>query len=334
MIERCGQTKLARERSPALADRVVQCKSELMTLAPPPSLFDRARVTRNRDRASLQFEDYAFLKARESTQLFERLQDISRSFDRALDLGAHTGQASAAMLRTGKVKDILALEAAPGMLSQLRSVGFETIAGSEDRLPFQPGTFDLIVSVLALHWANDLPGVLSQIRSVLKPDGLFLGCLFGADSLMELRAALIEAESELIGGVSPRLSPLPGLQDIAGLLQRAGFALPVADRDEVVVRYSHPMKLLEDLKGMGEQAAFMPREGQARRPLSRRLLARMSEIYFDRFREPDGKVRATFKIIWMSGWAPHESQPKPLKPGSGKFSLADAVRQRGKPDKA
>ena len=218
------------------------------------------------------------------------------------------------------------------MLAQLQERGFETLDASEDVLPFEPGTVDLIVSVLALHWANDLPGVLAQIRSVLKPDGLFLGCLFGADSLTELRAALIEAETEITGGVSPRLSPLPGLQDIAGLLQRVGFARPGADRDEVVVRYSHPMTLLEELKGMGEQAAFMPREGQTRRPLSRRLLARMSEIYFERFSDPDGKVRATFKIIWMSGWAPHESQPKPLKPGSGKFSLADAVRQRGKSD--
>lgn len=320
---------MARERSPALADRVVQCISELMSLASPPSLFDRARVTRNRDRASSRYRDYAFLKARESNQLFERLQDISRSFERGLDLGAHDGQASEALRQTGKVNEIIALEAASGMLERLSEAGFETRNANEDVLPFEASSFDLIVSVLALHWANDLPGVLAQIRAVLKPDGLFLGCMFGGDTLMELRAALIEAESEILGGVSPRLSPLPGLQDVAGLLQRVGFALPVADVDEVVVRYSHPMKLLEDLKGMGEQAAFMPREGQARRPLSRRLLARMSDIYINRFSDPDGKVRATFKIIWMSGWAPHESQPKPLKPGSGKFSLADAVRKQG-----
>ncbi len=300
-----------------------------MSLAPPPSLFDRARVTRNRDRASSRFRDYAFLKDRESTQLLERLRDTSRDFERALDLGAHDGQASEVLLESGKVKEIIALEEAPLMIERLRRAGVTAMQGSEDFLPFDPENFDLVVSLLSLHWANDLPGVLSQVRTVLKPDGLFLGCLFGGDTLPELRAALIEAESEITGGVSPRLSPLPGLQDIAGLLQRAGFALPVADVDEVTVRYSHPMKLLEDLKGMGEQAAFAKREGQERRPLSRRILSRMSEIYFERFSDPDGKVRATFKIIWMSGWAPHESQPKPLKPGSGKFSLADAVKRAG-----
>ena len=300
-----------------------------MSLAPPPRLFDRARVTRNRDRASSRFRDYAFLKGRESTQLLERLHDTSRDFEHALDLGAHDGQATEALVQSGKVKDITALEGAATMAARLRETGINVVEGDEDSLPFDRESFDLVVSLLSLHWANDLPGVMTQIRSVLKPDGLFLGCLFGGDTLPELRAALIEAESELTGGVSPRLSPLPGLQDIAGLLQRAGFALPVADVDQVTVRYSHPMKLLEDLKGMGEQAAFAKREGQERRPLSRRLLARMSDIYVERFSDPDGKVRATFKIIWMSGWAPHESQPKPLKPGSGKFSLADAVKQAG-----
>ena len=300
-----------------------------MSLASPPSLFDRARVVRNRDRASSRFRDYAFLKERESNQLLERLRDTSRDFDRALDLGAHDGQACEALLESGKVKEIIALESAPQMVARLRQSGVNVVQGSEDFLPFDPESFDLVASLLSLHWANDLPGVLTQIRTVLKPDGLFLGCLFGGDTLPELRAALIEAESEITGGVSPRLSPLPGLQDVAGLLQRAGFALPVADVDDVIVRYSHPMKLLEDLKGMGEQAAFAKRDGQERRPLSRRLLARISEIYFDRFSDPDGKVRATFKIIWMSGWAPHASQPKPLKPGSGKFSLAQAVKQAG-----
>ena len=184
-----------------------------------------------------------------------------------------------------------------------------------------------MVSVLSLHWINDLPGALSQIRSVMQPDGLFLACLFGGGTLNELRASLIEAESEITGGISPRLSPLPNLQDMAGLLQRAGFALPVADIERVTVRYSHPMKVLQDLKGMGEQAAFAPRDGQQRRPLSRRILARMSEIYAERYSDPDGKIRASFDVIWLSGWAPAAGQPQPLKPGSGKFSLADAVNQ-------
>lgn len=295
-------------------------------------MFDRARITRNRDRASSRFREYAFLKGRESTQLLERLNDTSREFERALDIGAHDGQACEALRESGKVKNIIALEAAPGMLTRLLANGFDTASWQAENLDFPDARFDLVTSILALHWINDLPGLLSEVRRVLVPDGLFLACLFGGGSLSELRAALIEAESEITGGISPRLSPLPGLQDMAGLLQRAGFALPVADVERVTVRYSHPMKLLEDLKGMGEQAAFAPREGQARHPLSRRILARMSEIYAARFSDPDGKVRATFEIIWLSGWAPHESQPKPLRPGSGKFSLAAAVKRANEQD--
>ena len=230
---------------------------------------------------------------------------------------------------SGLVDTITALEPSDSMRETLGSKSIQSMAWDDDRLPFDPDQFDLVVSVLGLHWANDLPGVLQEIRRVLKPDGLFLACLFGGGTLNELRSALIEAETEITGGISPRLSPLPGLQDMAGLLQRAGFALPVADIERVTVRYSHPMKLLQDLKGMGEQAAFLKRDGQERRPLSRRILARMSDIYAERFSDPDGKVRASFEIIWLSGWAPAANQPKPLRPGSGKFSLADAVKKAG-----
>lgn len=294
--------------------------------SPPPKLFDRARVARNRDRASSNYRDYAFLKGRESTQLLERLGDSTRRFERALDIWAHDGQASEALQSSDLVEQVSAWEPSPAMLQRLSTRGIEATLAKDETLPFEPASFDLVVSVLSLHWMNDLLGVMNQVKTVLKPDGLFLACLFGGGSLKELRTALIEAESEITGGVSPRLSPLPGLQDMAGLMQRAGFALPVADIDHVTVRYAHPMKLLEDLRGMGEQAAFVPRDGQERRPLSRRILARMSDIYAERFSDPDGRVRASFEIIWLSGWAPAPGQPKPLKPGSGKFSLADAVR--------
>lgn len=293
----------------------------------PPNLFDRARVGWNRDRASVDYRDYAFLKGRESTQLLERLEDSPRRFARALDLWAHDGQAAEALRRSGNVDHVTALEPSPLMVARLRANQFEAAVSEHETLPFEPETFDLVASVLSLHWINDLPGLLNQVRTVLKPDGLFLACLFGGGTLNELRTALIEAESEILGGISPRLSPLPSLQDMAGLLQRARFALPVADIERVTVRYEHPMKLLQDLKGMGEQAAFAPRGGQVRRPLSRRILARMCEIYFERFSESDGRVRASFDVIWLSGWAPAANQPKPLKPGSGKFSLADAVKQ-------
>lgn len=298
-----------------------------MTPVSPPIVFDPAQVCRNRDRASSGFREYAFLKGRESNQLLERMADTSREFARALDIGAHDGQACEAIRASGKVKEIIALEAAPRMCETLRENGFETVRSDIEKLPFPTASFDLVTSVLSLHWINDLPGVLHQVREILMPDGLFLACLFGGGTLAELRASLIEAENEITGGISPRLSPLPGLQDMAGLLQRAGFALPVADVERVTVRYRHPMNLLQDLKGMGEQAAFAKRDGQDRRPLSRRILARMSEIYMDRFSDPDGKVRATFEVVWLSGWGPHSSQPKPLKPGSGQHSLAEAVRR-------
>ena len=295
--------------------------------SPPPQIFDRARVARNRDRASFRFRDYAFLKDRESTQLLERLGDSPRKFEHALDLWAHDGQASEALMRSGVVSKVTAIEPSSLMVEALRGRGISAEQADAEALAFAPASFDLVVSVLSLHWANDLPGLLGQVKTMLKPDGLFLGCLFGGGTLRELRAALIEAESELTGGISPRLSPLPSLQDMAGLLQRAGFALPVADIDHVTVRYEHPMRLLEDIKGMGEQAAFAPQAGQSRRPLSRRLLARTAEIYQNQFADPDGKVRASFEIIWLSGWSPAPGQPQPLKPGSGKFSLADAVRK-------
>lgn len=300
-----------------------------MSPVPSPNLFDRARVARNRDRASSRFRDYAFLKGRESNQLFERLADTSRVFDRALDIGAHDGQACEALRDSGKVREIIGLEVSSRMRETLEAGGFQALASDSEDLPFAKESFDLVTSVLSLHWTNDLPGLLSRIRSIMVPDGLFLACLFGGGTLTELRTSLIEAESELTGGVSPRLSPLPRLHDMAGLLQRAGFALPVADIERVTVRYSHPMKLLADLKGMGEQAAFAKQDSAPRRPLSRRILARMSDIYADRFSDADGRVRATFEIIWLSGWAPHASQPKPLRPGSGKVSLADAVKRVG-----
>lgn len=294
--------------------------------SPPPQLFDRARVARNRDRASFRYRHYAFLKARESTQLLERLGDSPRNFEHALDLWAHDGQASEALLGNGNVAQVTAIEPSPRMIEALKRKQIPAILAEDEALPFAPASFDLVTSVLSLHWANDLPGMLKKIKTVLRPDGLFLACLFGGGTLRELRTALIEAETELIGGVSPRLSPLPSLQDMAGLLQRAGFALPVADIDHVTVRYEHPMRLLQDLKGMGEQAAFSRHSGQTRRPLSRRILARMAEIYCERFSDPDGRVRASFEVVWLSGWAPAPGQPKPLKPGSGQHSLAAAVR--------
>ena len=292
----------------------------------PPKLFDRNLVRMHRDRAAARYDDYAFLKERESSQLVERLMDTTKTFERALDLGAHDGRASQKLLASGRVGGVEAADPSAEFVVRMKRAGLEAFQLDEEEDTFETGRYDLVTSVLSLHWVNDLPGMLVRIRQGLKPDGLFLGCLFAGGTLAELRACLIEAETEIHGGASARLSPLPGLQDMAALMQRAGFALPVADIDTVTVRYSDPLKLIRDIKGMGEQAAFQTGEKAPRRLLSPAVLMRMSELYAERYSDPDGRLRATFNIVWLSGWAPHDSQPKPLRPGSPRHSLADAVR--------
>ena len=196
-----------------------------------------------------------------------------------------------------------------------------------ETLPLEPESLDLAVSALALQFVNDLPGVLAQIRRALKPDGLLLAAMIGGDTLTELRQSFAAAEAECEGGVSPRVAPFADLRDIGGLLQRAGLALPVTDVDRVVVRYDSAFALMHDLRRMGATNILIERR---RMPTRRATLLRMAQIYAERFADPDGRIRATFDIIWLSGWAPHESQPKPLRPGSAKASLEEAVK-RGSP---
>ncbi|KCZ85336.1 hypothetical protein HAD_06625 [Hyphomonas adhaerens MHS-3] len=300
-----------------------------MTPAAPPRLFDRARVARNRDRAAPRYEDYAFLKEHVSRDIADRVQDTPRRFERALDLGCHDGRLARILSGTGRVGAVEASDLSPAMVDAARAAGTDARVLDEETPSLPENRFDLIVSALSLHWVNDLPGTLVRLRQSLKPDGLFLGALFGAGTLAELRDCLMEAETEVSGGVSPRLSPLPGLKDMANLMQRAGFALPVADRDSVVVRYRDPARLLADLKGMGEQSALAP--GMIR-PLPRAVLDRALSLYRERHADPDGRVRASFEIVHVSGWAPAPGQPQPLRPGSAKASLADAVRQQAKRD--
>ncbi len=287
-------------------------------------LFDRHRLARRRARIAPSFADYAFLRQRVIADLESRLADTPRVFARGLELGAAGGELSARLIASGKAGTMVAADTAPAFLAQAAARGLETAAAGSEDLTFPEAAFDLVLCPLTLHWVNDLPGTLIRIRYILKPDGLFLGALFAAGTLAELRDVLTEAETELTGGLSPRLSPLPGLRDMAVLLQRAGFALPVADRDTVTVRYRDPLRLLADLKGMGERAAFLPGAG---RPLPRRVLARALDLYAQRHSDPDGRVRATFEIVHVSGWAPGPGQPQPLKPGTAKVSLAQAVRR-------
>lgn len=291
----------------------------------PPRLFNRALLVRRRDRAAQLFQEFAFLKARVSRDLLDRLDDTTRTFRSGLELGGHDGGMTRLLQGQNKVAAMRVTDASPGMVAQATAHGLIAEVADEEALAYAPASFDLVVSALSLHWVNDLPGALVQVRRVLEPDGLFIGALFGAGTLSELRTCLVEAESEIMGGLAPRLSPLPALSDMAALMQRAGFALPVVDRDRVTVRYDTMFGLLADLKGMGERAAFAPGMGQ---PLPRRVLMRAAELYAQNFRDPDGRLRATFEIIYLSGWSPAPNQPKPLKPGSAKASLADAVRKQ------
>jgi SAM-dependent methyltransferase len=257
-----------------------------------------------------------FLLDRVAADFAERLSLVSRPFPRALDLGT-PGPQIAEVLRSAPER--LVIRAAP--LRENAGPALSIVA-DEEALPFASGCFDLIVSVLSLQWANDLPGALVQIRRALAPDGLFLAALVGGQSLTELRTALTAAEAELTGGASPRIAPFTDMRDLGGLLQRAGFALPVTDVEPIIVRYASMFALLRDVRAMGATNALTER---SRVPLRRAVFTRAAEIYADRFSDSDGRVRATFEIVWLSGWAPHESQQKPLAPGSARMRLADAL---------
>lgn len=251
-----------------------------------------------------------------------RLEAIMRDFPRAVDLGARNGAFARALAESdaaARVGLLVEADLSDRMLSDRSGM---RVQADEERLPFAAASLDLIVSSLSLHWANDVIGALVQARLALKPDGLFIGALFGGATLTELRQALTAAELELTGGAGPRVSPFADPSDAAGLLQRAGFALPVADVDRVTVRYDHPLKLMADLRRMGETSVLAERHP---RPLTRRVLARALEIYARDFADPDGRLPATFEILTLTGWSPSETQQKPLRPGSAKMRLADAL---------
>jgi SAM-dependent methyltransferase len=291
-------------------------------MSAPPRLFDRRLHRQRLDRAAHDFAAADFLKVRAAGDMVERLEIILREFPICVDLGSRNGAFSALLAQSdarAKIGMVIETDLSGVMLGHRHGHRLQI---DEEALPFAPASLDLVVSSLALHWVNDLPGTLIQVRRALKPDGLFLGAIFGGQTLTELRQCLIQAESDLTGGAGLRVAPFADAFDVAGLLQRAGFALPVADLDRVTVRYDHPLKLIADLRRMGETNALADGRG---RPLSRPVLARAMALYQERFSDPDGRVRATFDIMTMTGWTPHASQQKPLKPGSAKMRLADAL---------
>jgi SAM-dependent methyltransferase len=293
--------------------------------ARPPQIFDRVLANRRLDRAWARAEDGArpdFLLARAAGELSERLALVKRRFALAADLGSPGPHGAAALDASGQVD--LVVRVAPTEAS-LGTGNFLEAIGDVERQPIAEGKLDLAVSLLALQMVNDLPGALVQMRRALKPDGLLLAAMIGGDSLTELRQSLTIGESETLGGASPRVAPFVDVRALGSLAQRADLALPVVDLDRAVVRYDNMFALMSDLRAMGAANAL---EARSRTPLRRAALERAAAVYAERFADADGRLRATFDIVWLLGWAPHESQPKPLPPGSATTRLADALKAR------
>lgn len=288
----------------------------------PPALFDRGLLRVRRDRAADEFDAFDFLHARAADDLLDRLAAVTRDFETCLILGGGGAVGRALKERpevAGKVGTVIEADLSPRLAAGSEQTG---VALDEERLAVADESVDLVLSCLSLHWTNDLVGTLIQINRALKPDGFFAGALLGGASLTELRQSLMAAETELKGGVSPRVSPFADTVDMAGLLARAGFAMPVSDVDRVKARYGNAFVLMRDLRKMGETSVLKDRP---RKPVTKSFFVRAAEIYSERFAEDDGKIPASFEIIHAAGWAPHPDQPKPKRPGSAKVRLADAL---------
>ncbi len=284
-------------------------------------LFDLDLIAARRERAATHPVPGAdFLLEIAGRELAERLQVVERIFDEAVELHGATGITARLGLETGKITNLTRIETG----SVFAGAGeHQFVAAPLEDVPLDPQSTNLVLSPLALHLTNDTPGVLIRVRRALKPDGLFLAAIPGAGTLAELRDVLLATEAEITGGASPRVIPFPDVRDVGALLQRAGFALPVADAETYTVRYNSLFDLIRDLRATG---MTNPLAGRSRKPLSRAFLMRAAQIYAERHSDPDGRIRATFAMIYVSGWAPHESQPKPLKPGSATVRLSDALK--------
>ncbi len=282
-------------------------------------VFDRKELRRRRAGAAANVNSHSFLADRVAEDIAERLSIVQRQFANCADIGAHHGVLARALANLDNVGSVVSVEPVEELLDLCPH---PRILADEEVLPFAPESLDLVVSGLALQFVNDLPGTFAQIRRALKPDGLFVACMAGGQTLSELRHSWLIAEEEVCGGASARVAPTADVRELGGLLQRAGFALPVVDADVVRVTYSSSLALMRELKAMGAGNVLVDRR---RVPVTRSLLARACAVYDEMFCEPDGRVNATFELITLTAWAPHESQQKPLQPGSAKTRLADAL---------
>jgi SAM-dependent methyltransferase len=293
-----------------------------MTPGSLPQLFERRALRRNRERHAADFARHGFLFREVAARLAGRLDDLRRRFPTALALSARDGFLGKALQGKGGIETLIQAELSPALAKDLPR---PALAADEEALPFGRASLDLVVSCLALHGVNDLPGALAQVRYALKPDGLFLAALFGGETLAELRQAWLEAEAATRGGASPRVAPFVDIRDAGALLQRAGFALPVADADRIAVDWPDALALLRELKGMGEGNALSDRVRHLTAPGT---LAALIEAYP---RRADGRLEATFEIVYLAGWAPADNQQKPLRPGSATARLADALKAEERP---
>jgi SAM-dependent methyltransferase len=320
-----------KEVSAHFAFALTKTRAEDPVMSSHPLIFDRRLLRARRARAAA-LGPATFLIERVAQDLSDRLAAVLRRFECAVDLGTPTDAVRRALAASGKVGITIAADTFFSHMQGRARAGERTslgasdaglaVAADEEALPFGDAALDLVVSALALQFVNDLPGTLVQIRRALRPDGLLLAALIGGDTLIELRQAFAAAEAEIDDGISPRIAPFADVREMGALMQRAGFALPVTDVDRLTVRYDSAVALMHDLRRMG---ATNPMIERSRRPLGRATLRQMMEIYAERFADGDGRIRATFEIVWLSGWAPHESQQKPLAPGSARQRLADAL---------
>lgn len=292
-------------------------------------IFDRALLHTRRARQIRRLVDDAlpdFLLAHAVEDVMERLAMIKRRFTQAVCIGSYHGLMAEQLTAAG-VDNVVETDAVAELLA-IGGAREAAVVASEEALPFAAGSFDLAVSVLSLQYANDLPGALAQIQKLLKPDGLFIGVVLGGATLSELRQVMLAAEAEVTGGASPRVMPFVDVRDAGGLLQRAGFALPVADAEQLNVTYRSALDLMRELKAMGATNVLHER---SRVPATRGLLLRAAELYAERFpaADGDGRVAATFELVTLTGWSPDASQQQPLRPGSAQVSLADVLKPRG-----
>ena len=292
-----------------------------------PQIFDRLAWQHNRDRAATRYAKAAFLKELACARLAERLELVKRNFTDILDLGCHGGQMGSALPARFHDQPIKLTQTDPSatFIQQARAANpyaQNNLVMTDDILPVAPASYDAVLSAMFLHWMNDLPGMLSQLRFALRPDGLLLANLLGGRSLTELRGCLSQAETDICGGISPRCMPMADVRDLGSLLQRAGFALPVADAELITVTYPDMFRLMADIRAMGGQNCLV---GRISHFTPRAVFMRAAALYKEKFTVSEGQIKVTVELITLTGWAPDVSQPQPLRPGSAANRLAEAL---------